>query len=322
MGARRKQSSRSNVPRSKVPATKTSSVLSVPGDLPESWRDRVEKYTQRDAKTATGATGWPYIGTRGGVFHFNDDSFEEMPPMLILGARFENCFYGGKYDPDNPNPPDCFAIAEEEDRLAPPEALGDARQCLQSDPAGESCKECWANAFGTAEGRKGKACKNVRRLALLPADNLTAKALSTVEGAMLRIPVTSVKNYGTYANKVTKGLGRPLFFLRTGIAIEDDEKNQFKVTFEPVDMAETPKGLVPLLIKDAEILDVIESRAKEAETYLDQHPMVGGDANSPKPSRERRALASGARTKSVRKPVRKSARKGASRKAGSRNSKL
>ncbi len=325
MAARRK-TTRKNVPKSRAPAKKADGVLAVPGQLSGSWMERLEKYAKRDAATASGATGWPYIGTKNGVFRFNDDSFEELPPLLILGARFENALYSGDFDADNPNAPDCFAISQTEDDLAPPEALGDKRQCMQSEPSSEKCEGCWANAFGTAERGKGKACKNVRRLAVLPADRLDAKSLSEVEGAMLRIPVTSVKNYSTFANKVTKGLNIPLFLLRTSIAIEDDEKTQFKITFEPVDMADTKKGSVPLVIQDEDLLEVIEARVKEAETFLDQLPNLSSDADAPKQkagkSRERRAASGPARKKVARKatrkqqPVRKNARKTGSRRAG------
>lgn len=314
--AARKRTSKKNVPESRAPTTRTPSALAIPGELPSDWRERADKYAKRDAATASGATGWPYIGTKNGVFRFNEDSFEELPPLLILGVRYENAMYDGTFDPDNPNAPDCFAISETEDGLAPPELLGDKRECLQSDPSSEKCEGCWANAFGTADQGRGKKCKNVRRMAVLPADKIDAKSLSEVEGAMLRIPVTSVKNFSTYANKVTKGLGIPLFMLRTSIAIEDDEKTQFKITFEPVDMAETNKGSVPLVITDGNILEVIEARVKEAETYLDQFPNIGGDDDAPKSrrangkSRERKAA------NGTRPAARKSTRKGSTRKAG------
>jgi hypothetical protein len=323
MAARKKTARKKGVPASRAPATRMSSALDVPGNLSPEWRQKLEKYAKRDAATATGATGWPYIGTRGGVFHFNEDELEELPTMVILGARFENCFYEGEYDSNSTNPPDCFAIAEEEDDLAPPESLGDRRECMQSDPTSEKCDGCWANAFKTAVRGRGKACKNVRRLALLPADRIDAKNLSKVEGAMLRIPVTSVKNYSSFANKVTKGLGLPLFAMPCSIGIEPDEANQFKVTFEPAAMRDTDKGAVPLIIADDDLLDVLETRDKESQVYLDQHPVLSSESDATpkrKGGRKRAAARNGrATTKPGRKKVAsRSKRKTTTRKAGAR----
>lgn len=254
--------------------------LAPAGVLSDEWKGRLAKYAERDAATATGAGGWNYIGTRGGIFNFNDEEIEELPPVLILGAVFDNVYYEGDYDADNPVGPVCFAIAEEEKLLAPPESLGDDRQCMQTDPAGGVCSGCWANAFGTADRGKGKACKNTRRLALLPADDLSLKGLRQVEGAMLRIPVTSVKQYSTFTNKVTKAMGIPLFMLPARINIEKDAKTQMKVTFEPYHF----DGDTPLLIQDAALLEVIEERVKEADAYLKQLPTVdkGDSDDAPK----------------------------------------
>lgn len=321
MAARKKTARKKSVPSSRAVAKRAPSGLSVPSDVPDSWRERLQQYAEEDAATTAGSTGWPYIGTRGGVFRFNDESLEELPPMIILGVRYENCWFDGDYDPENPAPPDCFAIAKEQEDLAPPEDLGDKRQCMQTDPSSEACKGCWANAFGTADRGKGKACKNVRRIALLPADKVDAGYLSTVEGVMLRIPVTSVKDYSKYARKVNKGLGRPLFGLRTTLGIEDDDKDQFHITFDAADLVETEKGLVPMVINDADLLDVLETRRKEAEGYLEQFPNQGDDGDKPtrkgrskrKGNGNARATRGPARKKSVR---RKSARKSSTRKAG------
>ncbi len=307
-------------------ASKTSA-LTVPGELTQEWRDRLKGHAAKHAATAAGATGWPYIGTKGGIFRHNEDKLEELPPMLILDVLYENAFFDGEYDSDNPSGPDCFALSTEEKTLAPPETLGDARQCLNSEPAGSDCSGCWANVFNTADRGKGKACKNTRRLAMLPADDdlLNAKSLSQIEGAMLRLPVTSVKAFSAYANKITKGLGIPLYMLRTHISIFQDDKTQHRIEFEPYDdLVETPKGMVPQIIADAPLLEVITQRYEEAQTYLNQVPSSGGDdENAPK----RKQLGAGRRATTTKgakadAPKRKVARKGSrattGRKAGTR----
>ena len=319
MAARRTpRSQNEEVPESRALARVDKSLVPA-GAINAEWKQRLAKYAQRDAATATGAGGWGYIGTKNGVFKFNDTNLEELPPMLILGASFENAFYEGAFDPDNPSSPKCFALAREEKLLAPPESLGDKRQSLQSDPAADTCAGCWANSFGSAVQGRGKACKNIRRLALLPADRLDARALQEVEGAMLRLPVTSIKNYSSFANKVTKGIGVPLFMMRVRISIEPDTKSQFKITFEPYDFQKTANGSVPLLIQNSEILTVLEQRVNEADTYLDQLPNSNNDeAEAPK---GRSAPKGRATTQSNTAPKRAGApapKRAAPRKAGGR----
>jgi len=269
----------------------TPSALMVPGSghVPEGWEARIQQYAKRDAATAKGAAGWPYISTKGGVFKVEETRLEELPPMIVLGTVFENSFFAGLYDADHASAPTCFAIGTEEENLAPPESLGDQRQCIQTEPTSPKCSGCWANVFGTGERGKGKACKNTRRLALLPADELSVGSLSQAQCFMLRLSVTSVKQYASYANKVARSLEIPLFMLRTRIRIEPDPKTQFKILFEPYDIVEQDGRVLPLLIGDSDLLTAIEGRVKEAENFLMQVPSARDDESEGAP--KRRAVA-------------------------------
>ena len=290
--------------------------LQVASAISDEWREKLAGYAKDDAATATGGSGWKYISTKGGAFTFADEKWDELPPMLMVGTRFDNRFYPGRYDPDNTSGPECFAIAKTEDALAPPDELGDARECRQTNPPSEGCAGCWANAFGSAEEGRGKACKNSRRIALLPADDLSPKALSEVEGAMLRLPVMSVANYSTFANKVTKGLGLPLFAVRVKLGVIPDGKSQYRVTFDLVDVRQDEDGLRPLFITDSAALTTIEERVKEAETYLDSTPSGGGDdENAPKRVSAPKKAARGGRATPRRKSTAKG-RKKSTRRAG------
>lgn len=229
-------------------------------NLPAEWREEMKRYVTDDQAVAAGGGGWPFISTRGGVLTYLDNPFEELD-VIILGARRTNLFYEGDFDPDEPRGPTCFAIAKKEEDLAPPGEL----ETKQHD----ACKGCWANAFGSSEkSKRGKACKNVVRLALLPADRLNAGVLGELEGARLSVPVTSVKNFGNYAAKISSGLELPLFAVVTRIGAEPHPKNQYQLTFEPVGA-----------ITDQEVLTTLARRRQEADTYLDQWPMLNDDAD-------------------------------------------
>lgn len=284
MAARRSSKKRSIKKTSETAVARRGggSAIGTVSTVAASWQDRIKQHVERDAATAGGIAGWPYIGTSGGIFTLGeDDHRDKLEDVIILGAMHENAYYEGDYVAGESSAPVCFALSETEDDLAPPESLGEARQILHSEPVGEKCVDCWANQFGTAERGKGKACKNVRRLALLPADKLTVPYLSKVEGAMLRLPVTSVKGYSTFVNKVTKVLGVPLFMLRCAITIEKDATTQFKIDFEPQDWVTNDKGQeVPGIINDEAILEVLLDRVNEAEAYLKRVPSAGGDEES------------------------------------------
>ena len=291
MAARKKKTASRKRGKSEV-AVRGSSALGAVGAVGGDLAERFKKYVERDSATAGGVSGWPYIGTSNGIFNLGeDDNREVLEDVIILGAMYENAYYEGDYDPSKRDAPLCFALAETEEKLSPPESLGDARQSMQSDPAGPDCGDCWANQFGTAERGKGKACKNVRRLALLPGDELTPKFLTKVDGAMLRLPVTSVKAYSQFVNKVTKALGVPLFMMRVNITITPDRGTQFKIDFDPADWIETERGEVPAIITDPNVLEVLEERVKEAEGHLSRLPTQGGGDDESGPKRDRKAVA-------------------------------
>jgi len=166
---------------------------------------------------------------------------------IIISSTHANLYYGGvDYDPDKLSNPVCFAYAELEGDLAPhPES---------SKPQHETCKGCPQNEFGSATKGKGKACKNSRHLVLIPAST-TAEDVATAEMAVLKLPVTSVKNYGQYVNKCATLYSRPPLGVITTISTVPDPKSQFKVTFQSGELVDG--GMIgPLLgkIGDAEKL--------------------------------------------------------------------
>jgi hypothetical protein len=99
-----------------------------------------------------------------------------------------------------------------------------------SQPQHTDCKTCPHNQFGTADNGKGKRCKNSRALALIPAGT-TAVDLPAVEVAVMKLPVTSGKNWSQYVNKIATLYARPPLGVITAITTVPDAKSQFKVMF-------------------------------------------------------------------------------------------
>lgn len=87
--------------------------------------------------------------------------------VVIVDYVTQHKYWGGRYDPNNVVPPDCFAIGKNVKELKPsansPEAQADA------------CNGCPMNEFGS--NGNGKACKNTRVLAVLPPDADSSAAI-------------------------------------------------------------------------------------------------------------------------------------------------
>jgi hypothetical protein len=148
--------------------------------------------------------------------------------VIVVDAIWENVYYKGKYDPNNKVPPDCYAFAREDKDLAPhPECTA---------PQAETCAVCPLNVFGSSD-TGGKACKNVRRLALLAADGAD---LESGEILYAKIPVTSVKGWLFYVKGLKSTMARPHFAVVTNLSTVPDPKSQFRVVFQHVSNLEGP----------------------------------------------------------------------------------
>lgn len=144
---------------------------------------------------------------------------------VIIASAFENRWFSGDYDPNKIVPPDCFALSETGDDMMPSEE--------SKDKQSTTCESCELMKWGSAgQGRKGKACKEVRRLALLPASALMADGnVSGAEMALLSVPTTSTKNWSNYVNELATEKGLPPWATLTEVSVAPDPKTQFKISF-------------------------------------------------------------------------------------------
>jgi hypothetical protein len=169
-----------------------------------------------------------FLSVRGGILKFGDQKFPNNEIEVVsLDHILENAYYVGKYEPEAPQPPICFAFGRNEKDLVPHPA--------STQPQHASCAGCPRNAFGTADNGKGKACKNIRRVALVPAADLTEENAARMSYAMLKIPVTSVRGWSQYVNSLKNIYRRPPTAVVTKIRVEPDEVKQVLVSFEFVE---------------------------------------------------------------------------------------
>lgn len=165
------------------------------------------------------------IGTRAGILTYGGQPIPgNKLECIVLASRHTNLYYEGKYDPNNIMNPSCYAYGEDEKTLAPHPSV--------VNPINTTCAGCPKNEWGSDPGGgRGKACKNSRSLALIPADTAPADVL-VAEIAVLKLPVTSVANWSNYVNKLSTLFNRPPLGVVTEVGTQPDTKSQFKVVFQ------------------------------------------------------------------------------------------
>lgn len=190
------------------------------------------------------------IACKSGILTYNGDPVGDSNALdvIIIASTHANLFYTQKYDPDNPVNPDCYAYGDDEDDMVP--------AAKAAHPQAERCSECKWNQWGSdPAGGRGKACKNSRVLGLVPAGT-TVEDLPTAEIATFKLPVTSVKNWGQYVNKLDTLFQRPPLGLITTISIKRDLKTQFKVLFQNGPLVDNTM-IMPLIKKADVVLEVL-----------------------------------------------------------------
>ena len=139
--------------------------------------------------------------------------------------------------------------------------------------------------WGSADTGRGKAARETRRLALIPAGTFDRmgkfEAFDDVESfeaagiGFMKLPVTSVKGYAAFVKQIAGALKRPPHGVFTRIKVVPDPNSQFKVTFEP--LAQVPD----------EIMGVIMQRHEEAKATIETpYPRFDEEAEK-KPARGR-----------------------------------
>lgn len=227
------------------------------------WDEELAKEAEIAAAAEANAGGGQWFSIKGGILTWNDAPVpNNQMAAVIVGSLFENVYYEGEYDPDEPRGPSCFAFGAEEKGMAPHPVAREAGSA-QEGP----CATCPKNEFGSADKGKGKACKNTRRLALVSAGQLDAngkftpadpESFDTSPLGLMRLPVTSVKGYANFVKNIANGLKRPPHGVATKVKVIPDPKSQYKVTFEP------------LVALDADLRDAINRRRDEAKPLIEQ----------------------------------------------------
>jgi len=163
--------------------------------------------------------------------------------VVALAAVFRNVYYKDRFDPNNIQNPSCFAIGLTDKAIAPHENV--------AEPQAETCAVCHKHEWGSdPNGGRGKACKEGRRLILIPEDALLEpEKLSKSEMAIMDLPVTSVKNWANTVNQIATGSNLPFWAVVLRVEVRPDPKTQFKVLFSHVRDVADPALLTALMAR-------------------------------------------------------------------------
>lgn len=259
--------------------TETSTeLMAVAGELAlEPWEQELAEQAVAAAKQEAGTGGGKFFSLRGGRLTYEDSPLpDNQMAVLILDWLLVNEYYEGSYDPEAAQPPLCFALGRDEQTMAPhPNAT--TPQCA-------TCAACPHNQFGSlvvdGQQRRGKACRNRRRLGLVPGGTLepgtgrfapytTPEQVNSGPLAYLNVPPTSVSAFGTYVKKLAGRFKRHPRGVYTKIEVVPHRKTQFSVNFT---------ALGPI---SRDIAAAVQLRAKEVEAVIGfAFQTAGGDGES------------------------------------------
>lgn len=263
------------------------------------WDEELAKQADVSAAMEANAGGGQFFSLKSGVLTWQDAPMpDNQMAVIIVDHIFENVFYEGRYDADNPQGPTCFAFGRDEPKLTPHQIVVDAGNAQYG--AAKLCAGCPQNEFGTAEVGRGKACKNTRRLALLPAGNFVKGQFKLIEDeehylttpvGYLKLPITSVKGFAGFVKQVAGSLRRPPHGIVAKVRVVPDPKSQFMVLFEP--LVNVPDELMGAIMKRREeVVPVIDFPYQPREE--EPAPPARGN-RAPAPARGVKPPARGAR---------------------------
>jgi len=151
------------------------------------------------------------ISTKAKVFTLPDGSSSDGPLVcVILDWVTANNYFEGIYNPKDIKPPVCFAVGREVLTMAPSENVTKKQSDL--------CKGCPKNDFGSdPQGGAGKACKNTRRLLIVPHD-----ATDKTTPWIISVSPTGLKHFDKYINTLS-GVGTHPLEVVTEISFEASE---------------------------------------------------------------------------------------------------
>ena len=205
----------------------------------------------------------------GGIIRIGGQEIGKTVQAVILGSAFIKALYESAYDPDDVTPPSCWAIAENEQDLAPdPE--------LTWKVVNNSCAGCPANEFKSGRG-KAKACGDKRRLIVMAATDLVnADAVAKADVYTVEVSATGLKGWAYYVKALRDNFNRPPYGVITELS-PMAMKTWYIWTFKPTSLVPN-EILGAVMAKKAAIKDQLMA----GWTKPSEDPALKAQAQAPK----------------------------------------
>lgn len=261
------------------------------------WEEEMANRAKRAAKQEVPYSSFKKISTQGGILKVDDEAIEGNElDIVVIGALHENQWYRQAFDPRNPTVPNCYAFndpnADEETKPEDTMVAHAEAEEPQGGPDidegganGNPCNDCWANRMGSADTGRGKACKNIRRLAIVTEDAIEdAESLNNAEMRMLNVPVMSTFGWSKFVNSVANDMSRDYSGVVATLKLVPDPKSQFRLEFTFKSLIQFDQGLWTAMEKKrAEAMGVLLS------AYPKQADLDANKAAAAPPARGGRA---------------------------------
>ena len=161
-------------------------------NLPVNVEDQIKKELEQQSKQL-GALPSNKIQLKGKQFTLPDGQTSPGPmDVVVLDFIWYMVHYPGVYNANNPQQPNCFAIGRDKPDsgiLLPHESV--------ASPQGKDCKTCPKNEWKSAATGNGKACKNQRRLIVIPP-----KFDEETEPMTMYVSPKGLKNFDSYVSRL------------------------------------------------------------------------------------------------------------------------
>jgi len=215
----------SNTPIPPAPEHLRAGEIVDPSKMPD-WERKLHEI----AKTTLESERPPgqFFSTKSGILSFNKIPLNNNEMNVVVTAQiFENAYYPEAFDAGKITAPTCYAFGVgTADNMAP--------HALAHQPQHADCHTCPNAKFGTAKtgSGKGKACRNLRRLCVIPAGNAQdAEGVSKATAGFIRLPVFSVIAWAEYVRSLSLARRTPLTVV-TKMKLVPDQRAMFKFVFE------------------------------------------------------------------------------------------
>ena len=242
--------------------------------------------------------GFPVISIKGKVFHIKrgdektlvtkpDSDGEPAASLEVIVLKTHpgvaKTYYSKGFSEGSAEKPDCYS----NDGTAP---AADAQS-----PQAKNCAACPHNRWGskiTEDGKKGKSCADVKRLAVAPAGQIN-------DPMLLRVPAASLKTWDQYVDLLKKrGVPPPAVVTKVGF---DYTVAHPALTFKPIGFIDEAMAVEVKEVLDTDVVQNIIGGAPTAaevdngddapKAAAKPTPVAEDDAPAPAPKKSAKVAA-------------------------------